>query len=218
MFTGIIQTTGRIRSRSITGEAGKLTIETSQPVQNPVYGESIAVNGTCLTLEAFSGNLLSFHVMAESFRRTNLGELPLGGIVNLERAMAAGDRFGGHIVSGHVDAAGTILSCGKAGSDTEYVIELPECIRDFLAPKGSICVDGISLTLAGLEEDRFSVRIIPVTWKETALQFRKQGDKVNLEADLIGKYVHHQLRHFFGKEEKKARREISMNDLLEAGF
>lgn len=217
MFTGIIQGTGRIAARTLSGEAGKLTVEPLFRFENPQYGESIAVNGACLTLESYSEGRLVFHVMEETFRRTNLGHLAIGGMVNLERAMSAGDRFGGHIVTGHIDGVGRILSCGKAGSDTEYVVELPEQAAPFLAPKGSIAVDGISLTLASLEHDRFAVRIIPVTWRETALRFRKTGDLVNLEADLIGKYVHHQLQTYFSKREAPEKG-ITMDDLTEAGF
>lgn len=219
MFTGIIQKLGRIADRRLSGASGKLIIEMDEPYANPEGGESIAVNGTCLTLESWSEKQFVFHVMEETFRRTNLGELPKGGVVNLERAMAAGDRFGGHIVTGHVDGTGEILKRENVGSDLEFTVSLPETIAPYLAPKGSIALDGISLTLASLHADHFTVRIIPTTWEHTALRYRNKGDKVNLEGDLIGKYVQHQLAVMLGKTpETAARKEISMEDLLNAGF
>ena len=219
MFTGIIQKLGRIADQRLSGASGKLIIEMDEPYANPEGGESIAVNGTCLTLESWSGKQFVFHVMEETFRRTNLGELPKGGVVNLERAMAAGDRFGGHIVTGHVDGTGEILKRENVGSDLEFTVSLPETIAPYLAPKGSIALDGISLTLASLHADHFTVRIIPTTWGHTALRYRNKGDKVNLEGDLIGKYVQHQLAVMLGKTpETAARKEISMEDLLNAGF
>lgn len=220
MFTGIIQKLGRISDRRLSGASGKLIIEMDEPYENPEKGESIAVNGTCLTLETWSGKQFVFHVMEETFRRTNLGEIPKGGVVNLERAMAAGDRFGGHIVTGHVDGTGEILKREHVGSDLEFTVSLPENVSPYLAPKGSIALDGISLTLASLESDRFTVRIIPTTWEHTALQYRNKGDKVNLEGDLIGKYVQHQLAVMLGKtaDAPSSRKEISMEDLLNAGF
>ena len=223
MFTGLIQGTGRIVDRAASSGAGRLTVESEKEFSALTYGESIAVNGACLTLERFDGRILIFHVMEETFRRTNLGKLPPGTPVNLERALASGDRFGGHLVTGHVDACARILSRGPAGADTEFVLETPEEIAPFLVPKGCICVDGISLTVAALKEDCFSVRIIPVTWNETALRFRKEGDPVNLEADLIGKYVCHQLQRMLGhgpgtETTVSSKHALTMDDLREAGF
>jgi len=222
MFTGLIQGIGRIVERTASSGAGRLIVETEKAFPDPAYGESIAVNGACLTLEQHDGRLLTFHVMEESFRRTNLGKLPPGSPVNLERAMASGGRFGGHLVTGHVDAAARILSRGTAGADTEFVLEMPGEIASWLVPKGCICVDGISLTVASLEEDRFSVRIIPVTWNETALRYRNVGDSVNLEADIVGKYVCHQLQRMFGHGPASgpdpARSSLTMDDLRKAGF
>ena len=223
MFTGLIQGTGRIVDRAASSGAGRLTVESEKEFASLAYGESIAVNGACLTLERHDGRILVFHVMEESFRRTNLGKLPPGSPVNLERAMASGDRFGGHLVTGHVDACARILSRGPAGADTEFVLETPGEVAPFLVPKGCICVDGISLTVASLEADRFSVRIIPVTWNETALRFRKAGDFVNLEADLIGKYVCHQLQRMLGRgpeavPDPSSGRPLTMDDLREARF
>ncbi|MBR2434382.1 MAG: riboflavin synthase [Lentisphaeria bacterium] len=219
MFTGIIQKLGRIADRQLSGEAGKLVIEMDEPFADPEHGESIAVNGTCLTLEKWSGKQFTFHVLAETFRRTNLGELPKGGVVNLERALSANGRFGGHIVTGHVDGTGEILKCERRGSDLEVTVSLPENIAPYLAPKGSIAIDGISLTLASLQETGFTVCIIPTTWEHTALRDRKPGARVNLEGDLIGKYVQHQLAVMLGRDDGKSpKKEITMDDLLNAGF
>ena len=178
-------------------------------------GESIAVNGVCLTLEKdLGGNLLEFHVMEESFRRTNLGNLNTGDLVNLERALAVGDRLGGHIVSGHVDGTGTVLSLGKNGDDTELKVAVSPEVREQMVPKGSIAIDGISLTVAALGEDWFTVCIIPTTWRETNLSQCGKGGVLNLETDMLGKYVLNMLRRMNGRRESN----VSMNTLYEAGF
>ncbi len=194
MFTGLIESTGKIKSRTVSGGAGKLVIKAENMLPGLKFGESIAVNGVCLTLEQeLSDGSLEFHTLEETLHRTNLGKTPIGGSVNLERALKLGDRFGGHLVSGHVDAVAAVISLKKTGSDYELRVCLPEQLRPFLVEKGSIAIDGISLTLVDLTEDTFSVHLIPVTLDETALKFRQKGDLVNLEADVIGKYVQKQL-------------------------
>ncbi len=229
MFTGLVQTTGTIVKRIQQGAAGKLIIQPAVPVKELETGESIAVNGACLTLESGKENLLQFHVMEESFRKTNLGELAIGASVNLERALTLKNRLGGHLVSGHVDCTGRILSFGRVGSDRELVLELPETIAGFMVPKGSICIDGVSLTVASLDlqKKRFAVRIIPVTWDETCLKERQVGDRVNLEADMLGKYVRFQLEQILsgnGLQDGGSipgmgkKRDITMDDLRNAGF
>ena len=214
MFTGLIQQTGKISSRSMNGNAGKLTICLKQPLSAPETGESIAINGTCLTLEEMNGTELVFHVMEETFRRTNLGSLPTGAVVNVERALRAGDRLGGHFVSGHVDGTGRILSFERIGSDMELRVELPENVSKFLVPKGSIALDGISLTIANLTKQSCAVRIIPTTWRETNLSFKSCGDILNLEADMIGKQIRCQLESILQETGSK----LTMDDLVKAGF
>ena len=214
MFTGLIETTGIFLAAARSGKAGKLQIETRQPLSNPVLGESIAVNGACLTLEKAQGTRLEFHVLEETFRKTNLGLLQCGEAVNLERAMALGDRFGGHLVSGHVDGIGKILALGKKGDDRALTVSCPPEIRQFLVMKGSIAVNGISLTLAELQEDRFSIHIIPTTWQETNLAACAPGCMVNLECDLIGKYVLSMLQRLDLHSDHK----INMDTLKNAGF
>ena len=227
MFTGLIQTTGVIVKRIQNGAAGKLFLRAAGSMPRLEAGESIAVNGACLTLETWAGEELRFHVMEESFRKTNLGMLPPGSRVNLERALMPSSRLGGHLVSGHVDCTGKILSFGPAGSDMELKVELPQAVSPFVVPKGSICVDGVSLTVASLDPqgNSFSVRIIPTTWNETCLRDRAVGDSVNLEADMLGKYVYFQLERILrapregdGAGECGRPSEITMEDLLKAGF
>jgi riboflavin synthase len=194
MFTGLIESTGKIKSRTVSGGAGKLVVKAKKTLPELKFGESIAVNGVCLTLEQeLADGSLEFHTLEETLNRTNLGKTAIGGIVNLERALRLGDRLGGHMVSGHVDTVSPVISLKRTGSDYELRVSLPEQLRPFLVEKGSIAVDGISLTLVDVTEDAFSVHLIPVTLEETALKFRKKGDLVNLEADVIGRYVQKQL-------------------------
>lgn len=219
MFTGLIERTGELRERRMTGAAGKLSVNPSSPFDGLKRGDSVAVNGACLTVEGVaSDGTVSFHVLEETFRRTNLGSLPVGGILNLERALALGDRLGGHLVSGHIDSAAKIVSISKAGSDTELRVESPSSLEPYLVEKGSVAIDGISLTVASVSDSSFTVRIIPVTWEKTALSSRRQGELVNLESDLIGKYVLKQLGWLKGGSEAPAKRGLDMDTLIKAGF
>jgi riboflavin synthase len=194
MFTGLIESTGKIKSRTVSGGAGKLVVKAEKTLLELKSGESIAVNGACLTLEQeLADGSLEFHALEETLNRTNLGQTAIGGIVNLERALKLGGRIGGHMVSGHVDAVSPVISLKKAGSDYELRVSLPEQLRPFLVEKGSVAIDGISLTVTDVTEDAFSAHLIPVTLENTALKFRQKGDLVNLEADMIGKYVQKQL-------------------------
>ena len=215
MFTGLVEMTGTILARKLQGEAGTLTIETSSPFEDLEQGESIAVNGVCLTLESgMDGGPLVFHVMRETFSRTNLGSEPIGATVNLERAMPANGRFGGHIVSGHVDACGTVLSLKQRDSDTELTVSVPDEIAPFLVEKGSIAVDGISLTLEAVESNTFRIGLIPTTLSHTNLSGKKAGSAGNLEADVIGKYV----AAFLGRAGYGKKSQVTMQTLADAGF
>lgn len=214
MFTGLVEATGKIVRRDMNGESGKLTVELGKPFAGLQKGESIAVNGACLTLESgMNGGPLVFHVLRETFSRTNLGILPIGSPVNLERALCAGARLGGHIVTGHIDGIAHLLSVRRRHSDMEIEIAIPEALADGFVEKGSVAVDGISLTLESVSDDRFRIGIIPTTWEETALRYRKPGDFVNLETDLIGKYVSAYLKRRDGKSSG-----ITMETLEGAGF
>lgn len=216
MFTGLIETTAEICGRNISGNAGKLRLRSSKTLENLVRGESIAVNGACLTLESWSTDgTLEFHTLEETLNRTNLGSIKIGGLVNLERALQVGDRLGGHIVTGHIDSTAEFLGMRRQGDDIEYRVALPEELKPYMAPKGSIALDGVSLTLVDISEDSFSVHLIPVTLEETALGRRQVGDAMNLEADLLGKYVQRQLSCFMGKEPASS---VTMEKLIKAGW
>lgn len=189
MFTGLIEAVAELAGREIRQQAGRLTLRLTQALPDPVPGESIAVSGVCLTLEKAVGKTWHFHVLAETFARTNLGQLPIGAKLNLERALRVGDRLGGHWVTGHVDAAAPVLGWTPIGEDLALTVALPPELRPQLVLKGSLAVDGVSLTIVTLAEDRFSVHLIPETRRRTALGQRATGALVNLETDLLGKYV-----------------------------
>ncbi len=186
MFTGLVEQLGSLVSRS----ESRLTIRADEPYSGLQQGESIAVNGCCLTLERFAGAEMTFFTLAETIRRTNLGDIPVSGRVNLERALLPTARLGGHFVQGHVDRAVPDVRFGRSGDgDTELVLELPEDLAGEVVEKGSVALDGVSLTVASLRDGAFSVRLIPETLARTALRFRKAGDRINLETDILGKYV-----------------------------
>ena len=216
MFTGLIEKTGILTGRETGAKAGRLTVKPETPWTDLEAGESIAVNGACLTFEKESGGALTFFVMKETLDRTNLGQLKTGSRVNLERALSLGSRLGGHLVSGHVDAAVKVVSFGKIGDDYELRMEMPSELRIFFVTKGSVCVNGASLTLTDVDDETFAVRLIPTTRRETNLDELKPGDLGNIETDLIGKYVCEQLKHIDGGA--PGAKTISMHDLTEAGF
>lgn len=201
MFTGLIEKKAIIKRRELFAGAGKLHLTTETPFTDLKHGESIAVDGVCLTLETFSDNDLTFHLLEETFKKSNLGELAINSKVNLERALSVGDRLGGHIVSGHVDVTSTVKSWRAVGDDWELAIFAPEQIKPYLIEKGSIAIDGVSLTIVDISSDSFSVHLIPVTCEDTCLREREEGESVNLEVDMIGKYVAKQLDAWRGKEQ-----------------
>ena len=189
MFTGIIEEVGTLLATRKASKSESLTIEAPYVLQDAKVGDSIAVNGICLTATSISGNTFTADVMAETMRRTSLGILHTGSKVNLERAMAAGGRFGGHIVSGHIDGTGTIANMEREENAVWVTVETTPQIMKYIIEKGSIAIDGISLTVAKVTAQDFSVSIIPHTAAQTTLSQRKVGDIVNLENDVIGKYV-----------------------------
>ena len=172
------------------GDAGKLYIKT-ELAKELEYGDSLAVNGTCLSAEKIDPDteMLVFHTLKQTLDMTNLGSVAVGGRVNLERPLKMGDRLGGHLVSGHVDGTAKILEIGRDGDDWVVDVELPENLKMLMIDKGSISIDGISLTVAHLFEDSFRVHIIPLTLELTNLGMSKVGDLVNLEMDMVGKFV-----------------------------
>lgn len=223
MFTGIIEETGKVEAVAKGSNSAVITIAAVKVLEDTKIGDSIAVNGVCLTVTSISGRKFSADVMAETLRRSSLGSLKHGSMVNLERAMAANGRFGGHIVSGHIDGVGVISSFEKEDNAVWVEIETPAKILRYIVEKGSITIDGISLTVAKLTESSFAVSVIPHTGEETTLLNRNPGDIVNLENDIVGKYVE-RLMNFKTddrdnkSEERNNSDSITMNFLNENGF
>lgn len=189
MFTGIVEETGTIARIQRTGQSVRIVITAEKILEDIKTGDSIAVNGICLTAVAISGKTFMADVMHETLRRTSLANAGPGCLVNLERAMPADGRFGGHIVSGHIDGTGKILGIKKDSNAIWYTIGTKAEILDGIVEKGSIAVDGISLTVAAVGKEFFQVSVIPHTMEHTVLAVRKVQDTVNLENDCIGKYV-----------------------------
>ena len=189
MFTGIVEEIGAVRAVVSGGEWGSLSIGARRVLEDTRRGDSIAVNGVCLTETALSRDGFTADVMAETLRRSNLGALKVGEAVNLERALAANGRFGGHIVSGHVDNLGEIVNTKQEGSALWLTLSAPPDVLELVVKKGSVTLDGVSLTVAERTERTFSVSLIPTTQTDTTLLRKRPGDKINLETDIIGKYV-----------------------------
>lgn len=216
MFTGIVEEMGSIRSIARGSKSAVLTIAADKVLEKSRIGDSIAVNGVCLTVTAIHDGQFMADVMAETLRRSSLGALSRGSKVNLERAMAADGRFGGHIVSGHIDGTGKVLSLKPEDNAVWVEIETKPAILKYIVEKGSIAIDGISLTVAGVTEKSFSVSVIPHTGSETTLLEKAVGDIVNLENDIIGKYVDRLLH--FAEEGQNGAAGITMEFLAEHGF
>lgn len=207
MFTGIIEEIGKVASL----RGPELVIQSSLVVQDLAEGDSIAVNGACLTAVAFDKKSFRVQVSPETFEKTTLGRLKAGDKVNLERAMTPSRRFGGHFVQGHVDGVGEVTGVDNQGDFQVWHFRAPRHVAQYLIPKGSVAVDGISLTVVNPVADVFSVAIIPATLAKTVLSSRVSGDPVNLEADMIGKHIFHFMQQ--GKKEP-----ISVDFLKRHGF
>ena len=216
MFTGIIEETGAVRHVSLHGNSGSIQIGAELVLKGTKPGDSIAVNGVCLTVTTMDSKSFTADVMAETLRRSNLGDLKGGDRVNLERAMPAEGRFGGHIVSGHIDGTGTIAAMENEGNATWVYIRTSSDILALIVEKGSIAIDGISLTVAKVGMEDFAVSIIPHTSSHTALLKKRTGDVVNLENDIVGKYVERLLGRKAPAEQHKSR--ITEEFLRENGF
>ncbi len=189
MFTGIIEEIGSVIDSGLTGGSGELRVEARLILEKCKLGDSIAVNGVCLTVTRITGRKIAFDVSAETLRRSNLGTLKSGDRVNLERALAADGRFGGHLVSGHIDGTGTLNERRQEGNAIIFTFNVQPAITRYLIEKGSIAIDGISLTITALNGDRFSVAVIPHSLQQTTLGQRELGATVNLENDLVAKYI-----------------------------
>lgn len=197
MFTGLVEEKGVVRQLKPLANASNatdITVETKLVAQDAQIGDSIAINGCCLTVVAIDGDSLTFQAGSETLSRTNLGGLRPGSPVNLERSLKLGARMGGHYVTGHIDGLATVEVRNDDGEWAEFWFRLPEELTSQMASKGSVAVDGISLTLVEVERDRFSVALIPHTLEVTTLGEREVGDTVNIETDLLAKYVQQQLQ------------------------
>jgi riboflavin synthase len=189
MFTGLIETVGRVTACERRGAAAVLTVASSLPVAEIAIGDSVAVNGACLTVTAKRDSDLSFDVSPESLNSTTIGSLRSGQTVNLERALRLGDRMGGHIVTGHIDCIGKLARTGESSGNRTLEFSLPTEQLRYLVTKGSVAINGVSLTINSVSTSGFSVNIIPLTQTATTLTALKSGDQVNIETDIIGKYV-----------------------------
>ena len=216
MFTGIIQGLGVVVEKRPIGGGMVFCLEAGFELTDPEEGESIAVNGTCLTARDIQGRRFLVDVSPESLSRTGLGSLEVGGRVNLERALRLADRLGGHLVSGHVDGRGRVEERRAAGDFTLFTFSLDAALTKYVIEKGSITIDGVSLTVNSCSDNRFSVSIIPHTLAVTTLGLLKQGDRVNLEVDIIGKYV----EKLLSVQDVSAGKESTINPafLAEHGF
>lgn len=215
MFTGIIEETGRIRQISRGSKSVKLTVEASLVLEETKVGDSISTNGICLTVIEMENSSFTVDVMAETLRRSSLNNMTTGSRVNLERALRLSDRLGGHLLSGHVDGLGVIREITT--EDIARVIRIdttPELLK-YIVPKGSIAIDGISLTVVDVDEKSFSVSVIPHTATVTTLMEKQPGDAVNLETDMIARYVEKLLKKSPAEHEKK---DINMEFLHQHGF
>ena len=216
MFTGIVEETGMIRHIALSGRSGQIAVRAKKVLEDTKIGDSIAVNGVCLTVVSIQPDGFTADIMAETYRRSNLGQGKPGDHVNLERAMAAGGRFGGHIMSGHIDGTGVIRSYRREENAVWVTIETTPDILHLIVEKGSIGIDGISLTAAKVEDGQFKVSVIPHTGEETTLLKKEPGDQVNLENDIVAKYVEKLLGLGNPKETKGS--DLTMDFLKEYGI
>lgn len=212
MFTGIIEEVGTVQAVQHSGNSSFIKIQAQKVLEDVHLGDSIAVNGVCLTVTESDRNTFRADVMNETLERSSLGSLKKGSPVNLERAMSANGRFGGHIVSGHIDGTGIVSAIKNDGIAVWYTINTTPEIMRYIIEKGSVAIDGISLTVARVTDSSFSVSIIPHTAEQTILSYKKTGDIVNLENDIVGKYV----EKLIYPESRKSN--INMEFLAERGF
>jgi riboflavin synthase len=219
MFTGIIEAVGKVAGIERGGESIRLTVAAGKIAEDVTLGESVAVNGVCLTVVSFRPPHVTFDAVYETVRKTTLGQLQNGDGVNLERALPVGGRLGGHIVQGHVDGTGRIASIRPIDNSWfVYVDSSPELMR-YVVTKGSVAVDGISLTVAEAADRTFSLSIIPHTWDNTTLHEKRAGDPVNVECDILGKYVEKMLGGYIAGADRQAERGgVTMDLLARSGY
>jgi len=212
MFTGLIEDVGTLAAVKRGDEGARVTVACALPLDEVAIGDSIAVDGACLTVVAIDGDRFSADVSVETLERTTLGEAKAGAEVHLERALCMGDRLGGHLVQGHVDGVGKKVGQRRVGAGWDVIWQVPEDLLDTVVEKGSITVDGVSLTVAKLDGPRVTVAIVPHTAEMTTLTRRATGDAVNVETDLVGKYVRRILTRRGGDDG------LTLDALKKAGF
>lgn len=215
MFTGIIEEVGKLKAIKNKNNLAELTVECNKVLEGSKYGDSIATNGVCLTVTELGPDYFKAEIMPESMEQTNFSKAKIDDRVNLERALAANGRLDGHLVQGHVDGIGTIRQIINSNNKVEYIIEADEEVLDFIVHKGSVCLDGISLTVSEVGIDFFKVSIIPTTLKETVLLDRKEGDYLNIETDILGRYI---LKMLTKTQMSENKSKITRDFLLENGF
>lgn len=215
MFTGLIEGLGEVAAVRRLGADLRLGISPLFRLENPVIGESVAVNGTCLTLESVNAGIFTFYASAETLSCSDISLLSPKTLVNLERALALGSRLGGHLVSGHVDTVGTVAAVRNVGQSREITVNFSKEWAKYIIPKGSVALDGISLTVNTCGFDYLTVNVIPETWKVTTVAHWQVGQKINIETDMIGKYI---LRSRFVEENKTKQSKINEDFLRENGF
>ena len=215
MFTGLIEDVGKVQALERRGSSARLSVATALPAAEFFIGDSVAINGVCLTVTGSAGTVLTFDVSPETLDKSGLGRLSSGDPVNLERAMRLSDRLGGHIVTGHIDCVATVAERREESGNIIFSFRIhPENCR-YVIEKGSVAIDGISLTVNSVTSDSFSVNIIPHTVQMTTLRFKKPGDTVNIETDIIGRYVE---RLLAGAGSSRESGGISLKKLMENGF
>ena len=218
MFTGIIEEVGTLKELSIGNGFGVMEIKCSRVLEDTKIGDSIATNGVCLTVREKSSDSFKAEVMGETLAKSNLGSLKVGDKLNLERALRLSDRLGGHIVSGHIDGVGKIVSIKEERDGTWFTISAPKEVLKYIIYKGSIGIDGISLTVAYVDDEVFKVSVIPHTLENTILIDKKINSKVNLECDLVGKYLEKFINIKNEEQEIKETSNITMDFLMKNGF
>ena len=215
MFTGIIEDIGVVESVKMGRQSMDLTLRSEKILEDVHLGDSIAVNGVCLTVTSFTSNTFTVDVMPETVKASSIKLLKSGSSVNLERAMSAQGRFGGHFVSGHIDGTGTIVKKDRKENAVYFTIQLEEGLSKYCIPKGSVAIDGTSLTIFAIDGDLLTVSLIPLTFQDTVIGQKGVGEIVNIEGDMIGKYI---VQHLQAGNKPQPKQTLTQNFLAENGF
>lgn len=215
MFTGIIEHLGTIQTLALDGNGGRITVHAPTLAASLAVSGSVAVNGCCLTVVACNKKTFSADLSAETLNKTTFASLKEGDRVNLEQPLTAGKEFGGHFVLGHVDGTGSVAAIDPEGASWRYAVHVPEDVAKYVVPKGSITIDGISLTVACWENQIAEIAVIPFTFEHTNISDRKPGDPVNLEGDVLGKYIEQRLE---ARANHATKSSLSLSELASQGF